>query len=112
MQWLQLGLTVLSILSSIASICGLYYALRSVRESKEQTTKLKDLVERQTISQTALIHVSKSLTTRYAGIHPEYITEVQKVVDSAKESILVKCHPCRASASSPRCEDGKNSVRD
>jgi hypothetical protein len=89
MQWLQLGLTVLSILSSIASICGLYYALRAVRDSKEQTAKLKDLVERQTISQDALIHVSKSLTTRYAGIHPEYITEVQKIVDSAKESILV-----------------------
>jgi hypothetical protein len=89
MQWLQLGLTVLSTLSSIASICGLYYALRAVRESKEQTAKLKDLVERQTISQDALIHVSKSLTTRYAGIHPEYITEVQKIVESAKESILV-----------------------
>jgi hypothetical protein len=89
MQWLQLGLTVLSILSSIASICGLYYALRAVRESKEQTAKLKDLVQRQTVSQDALIHVSKSLTTRYAGIHPEYITEVQKIVAGAKESILV-----------------------
>jgi hypothetical protein len=89
MQWLQLGLTVLSILSSIASICGLYYALRAVRESKEQTAKLRDLVERQTMSQDALIRVSKSLTTRYAGFHPEYITEIQKIVDSAKESILV-----------------------
>jgi hypothetical protein len=89
MQWLQLGLTVLSILSSIASICGLYYALRAIRESKEQTAKLKDLVERQTISQDALIHVSNSLTTRYAGMHPEYIVEVQKIVDGAQESILV-----------------------
>jgi hypothetical protein len=89
MQWLQLGLTLLSVLSSIASICGLYYALRAVRESKEQTAKLKNLVDQQTISQDALIHVSKSLTTRYAGMHPEYINEVQKIVDDARESILV-----------------------
>jgi hypothetical protein len=89
MQWLQLGLTILSTLSSIASICGLYYALRAVRESKEQTAKLADLVERQATSQDALIHVSNSLTTRYAGMHPEYIIEVQKIVDGAKESILV-----------------------
>jgi hypothetical protein len=89
MQWLQLGLTLLSVLSSIASICGLYYALRAVRESEEQTARLKNLVDQQTISQDALIHVSKSLTTRYAGMHPEYISEVQKIVDGARESILV-----------------------
>jgi hypothetical protein len=85
----QLLLTILSIASSIASIWGLYVALRAIRESKEQTTKLTDLVNSQTIAQEALSRVSNSLSTRYVGIHPEYLDEVKRLVETARSSLLI-----------------------
>ena len=100
---------ILTILSLVLSLAGIYFAWRTIRDGKAQSEKLEQmlheqrdqtssqntLLQKQGESQKALAGLANSLTTRFIGIHPGYISTVRDIVRSAKSSIFVmSTAPC------------------